>query len=134
MMSHPVISVSKSAKVQEVEKLFQTNNIHHLLVLEGSKLVGVISKSDYLFFRRGFHDVDTDKRMDLFRLKKWTAEQIMTTGIATLEPSDKINVALEVFNENLFHAIPIVEEGKAVGILTTYDVIYHLSKSNKILA
>jgi acetoin utilization protein AcuB len=51
----------------------------------------------------------------------------MTTKLAKLEPSDKINVALEVFKENLFHGIPIVNNDALVGIVTTYDIIKHLA-------
>ena len=47
----------------------------------------------------------------------------MTTGIATLESNERINVALQLFAENLFHAIPIVDQGELVGMLTTYDII-----------
>lgn len=131
IMSKKLITVSKSAAVLEIEDLFRKNNIHHILVVDGCKLEGIISKSDYLLFKRGFNDYNTDKRIDLFRLKRWTAEKIMTKGIAKLAPTDKIRAAIEIFKENLFHAIPIVEDGTPVGIVTTYDVINHLSRNSK---
>jgi CBS domain-containing protein len=34
-----------------------------------------------------------------------------------------MNVALEVLSENLFHAIPIVDDGELVGMLSTLDII-----------
>lgn len=131
IMSRDLITVSRSVKIKEIEDLFRKNNIHHILVVEGCKLEGIISKTDFNLFKRGYNDHNTDGRIDLFRLKQWTAEQIMTTGVAKLAPTDKIKVALEIFNENLFHAIPIVDEGKPVGIVTTYDIINHLSKNSK---
>ena len=54
----------------------------------------------------------------------------MTQGIATLEPNDRINVALQIFMENLFHAIPVVEDDEVVGILTTYDIIKALQEED----
>lgn len=131
IMSTDLITVSKDARMKEIENIFRSNNIHHILVVEGCKLIGIISSKDYYLFKRGFNDYNTDKRIDLFRLKRWTAEQIMTTGIAKLTPDDRISVAVNIFNENLFHAIPVVADGKAVGILTTYDIINHLSGNNK---
>lgn len=129
IMTSDLVTVTKHEKVQRIEELFNTHNIHHIPVVEHKKLVGIVSKSDYLFFKRGFHDYDTDKRMDLFRLKKWTVEDIMTTGIATLEANDKILAALKVFEENILHAIPITEKGNLVGILTTHDIVTNLIKS-----
>jgi len=98
------------------------------------KLLGIISMSDYLFFRRGFLDDRDDEKIEEVRLNNYEVSYIMTKGIATLEPTDKINVALEIFKENLFHAIPVVDEDVLVGIVTTHDIIHHLAKDNKAYA
>jgi len=44
-----------------------------------------------------------------------------------LDPNDRINVALEIFMVNRFHAIPVVENDELIGILTTYDIIKALA-------
>ena len=72
-----------------------------------------------------------EKYQDLLnevRLKNYCAEDIMTSGIAKLTSTDRIAVALEIFKENLFHAIPIVDENELVGIITTYDIIKALAE------
>ena len=56
-------------------------------------------------------------------MEEYKVEDIMTKGIASLESTDRINVALQVFSENLFHAIPVVDDGELVGMLTTFDII-----------
>ena len=54
----------------------------------------------------------------------------MTKKIATLTPSDKIGSAAELFLEHLFHAVPIVENGELVGIITSFDVMkYEFQKA-----
>ena len=70
-----------------------------------------------------------DEMLEKSRLNNYTAEEIMTTGIAKLGPNDRIAVALEVFKENLFHAIPIVEKDELVGLITTFDIIRALSEN-----
>jgi acetoin utilization protein AcuB len=132
IMSKNLITVRPDDKLKKVEDIFQEHKVHHILVAEDEQLVGLISKSDYLFFKRGYNDDSRDDKYDLFRLKVHKVSEIMTTGIAKLEAKDKINVAIEIFKENLFHAIPIVSEGKLVGIVTTFDVIKHLAEDRKI--
>ena len=128
LMSDKLISVGPEDTIKKVEQLFRENRIHHLPVEEDGKLVGIVSKSDYLFFKRGFNDETTDNRIDEFRMKTRKVKDIMTKGIARLEPSERIGVAVEVFKENLFHAIPIVDNDRLVGMITTFDIIKKLSE------
>ena len=56
----------------------------------------------------------------------------MTTKLAKLEPTDRVNVALEVFRVNKFHALPVVEgEDMLKGIVTTFDIIDYLARDAK---
>ena len=128
IMSSTVISVEQTDTIKKVEQLFKENRIHHLPVVKDGALVGIVSKSDYLFFKRGFNDETTDNRIDEFRMKTRLVKDIMTKGIARLESTDRIGVAVEVFKENLFHAIPVVDDDKLVGMLTTFDIIKKLSE------
>ena len=128
MMTTEVKTVEPEDTMKKVEQVFRENRIHHIPVVEEGKLLGIVSKSDYLFFKRGFNDQTTDNRIDEFRLKTRKVKDIMTKGIAKLETADRIGVALEIFKENLFHAIPIVDDGKLVGIITTLDIIKKLSE------
>ncbi|MEZ4980721.1 MAG: CBS domain-containing protein [Saprospiraceae bacterium] len=45
------------------------------------------------------------------------------TKIVNLRPEDPASFAARIFGENLFHALPIVESGKLVGIVTTFDLL-----------
>lgn len=127
IMTPNPICVNSKEPLSEIEKIFSTHRIHHLPVVDDGKLVGIVSKSDFLFFRKGFSNDENEKLKDKIRLNNYTTGDIMTTGLAKMEPEEKINVALEVFKENIFHAIPIVEGDKIVGILTTYDIIKELA-------
>lgn len=132
IMTKGVISVSKSTSMKEVEKIFSENNFHHLPVTEGGKLEGMISKSDFLFFKRGYNDSYEEDKVDSQRTSSYTAGEIMTDGVAYLESDAKINVALDIFNRNLFHAIPVIEDGLVVGIVTTFDIIKRVSEDKEI--
>jgi len=127
IMTRDLITITESELLNTVERIFKENRIHHIPVVKGNRLMGMLSKSDYLLFKRGFNDFSIDKIDDLFRLKTHTVGKIMTKGIATLQSNERIAVAMEIFNENRFHAIPIMDGDKLVGIVSTYDIIKKLS-------
>jgi acetoin utilization protein AcuB len=51
----------------------------------------------------------------------------MTTRLGKVAPDDRINVALEIFIINRFHALPVVEDGDLVGIITPFDIMKALA-------
>jgi len=76
---------------------------------------------------KGLGENTLEKIINITRLNNYNAETIMTSGVGKLEPTDRINVALDIFSKNLFRALPVVEKGKLVGIVTTYDIIKKLN-------
>ena len=122
IMTRKLVTVMPSDKLSVVREIFDSTRIHHVPVVKYKTLVGIISRVDLVQFVKGAEQIqDGLKRNNL--LEQNTVEAVMTTGIATLESTDRINVAIEVFAENLFHAIPIVDDGELTGIVTTLDVI-----------
>jgi len=127
IMTTNLITISEYTSLKKVDKIFGENQIHHLPVLNGAKLVGMVSGSDHLFFKRGF-DVSSkpeSNEINQFRLKTHCAGDIMTRTLAHLAPEDQISLAMRLFEENQFHALPVVEEERLVGILSTHDLIKH---------
>lgn len=127
IMTTKLITVNPKDKLTAVKEIFDNNKIHHIPVVRYKEIVGIISKSDFLHFLRGFNRNEEDRFVNEARLRVYNAEDIMTTGLAKVSAEDRINVALEVFLENRFHAIPVVDEGELKGIITTFDVIRALA-------
>jgi acetoin utilization protein AcuB len=132
IMTTKLLTVGPQDKLNQVKEIFDKNRIHHVPVVRYRQILGIISKTDFLHFLHGIRGSNYDKMIESTRLNRYTAEEIMTTGLAKLEPTDKINVALEVFKENLFHAIPIVENNNLVGMLTTFDIIRKLAEEDDV--
>lgn len=125
-MSTQLLTVEPNVTLKEVKAVFDQHRFHHLPVVRNKTLVGIISKTDLQHFTRGMKHTADDER-ESSRLENYVAEDIMTKGLAKLEANDRINVAIEVFRENLFHALPVMEDGELVGIITTFDIIRLLS-------
>lgn len=122
IMTRKLVTVKPGDKLSVIKGIFDSTRIHHLPVVKNKTLVGIISRADMAQFINGAEHVQ-DKSNRNHLLEQNTVEALMTTGIATLESTDRINVAIEIFAENLFHAIPIVDDGELTGIVTTLDVI-----------
>lgn len=134
IMTSAPITLPPSATIGDAAKIFDEHKVHHIPIAIGNSLLGMVSMSDYLFFRRGFLDDRDDEKIESIRMNNYEVNFIMTKGLATMESTERINVALDIFKENLFHAIPIVDDGVLVGILTTHDIIINLAKDNEAYA
>jgi CBS domain-containing protein len=133
LMTTKLVTVAPGDSISMIKSIFDHQRIHHILVVRHKTLLGIISKSDYLQFVRNARMTCTDDACSIDShpaYLNYKVEEIMTTGVATLESTDRINVALQVFAENRFHAIPVVDEGDVVGIITTYDIIKKLMEED----
>jgi len=134
MMTSQLMTLPPDASIADAAYIFENHNVHHIPITKGFKMVGMVSKTDYLFFRRGFTNNEEDDRLEKIRMNNYEVSHIMTTGIGKLDPSDKIVLALDIFRRNEFHALPVIEDDKLVGMLTTHDIIERLALDNEAYA
>ncbi|MEM6696943.1 MAG: CBS domain-containing protein [Bacteroidota bacterium] len=129
LMSTELITVNAKDTLTRVKEIFDTDNIHHLPVVDFKKIIGLISKTDLLYFLKGAKNLsEAEEQENAVSLSFHTAKDIMVTKLAKLTPSDTVGTAIAVFQENLFHALPVVDEEELVGILTTYDLLNFFSQ------
>lgn len=133
-MTKQVITVSPEDALETVKEIFDRYNIHHIPVVRIKQVEGIISKSDLLLFLRGFSQVEGSELLDQARLRNYKASDIMTTRMAKVESTDRMNVVLEVFKINRFHALPVVDNDELVGIITTHDIISALVADDPVKA
>ena len=118
VMSEEVFTVKKENTINTINKIFEKKTFHHLPVIDKDRnLVGIISKEDILRLisvRPSFSEKE---------FKKIQVGDIMTSKIVSLEPDDTIGLAADIFLANKFHALPVTENRKLMGIITTYDLI-----------
>ena len=113
LMTSKVITLTPEDTLGQARALFLEHRIHHLPILEGKILVGMVTSWD--IFKLG-KSAEEYKDMHI--------SEIMTRKLATLEPDSHLGAAAEVLMRHLFHAIPIVnDQHELVGIVTTYDLL-----------
>jgi len=128
IMSDKLITVNHSDNLEIVKYVFNTYHIHHIPVLNGEELVGIISKSDFLAVSSGLGRIDRTAADEEEFLHKHTAEEVMVKGLVKLEADSRINVAINLFALNRFHALPVVDGKRIIGIITTHDIMVYLDK------
>ena len=128
IMTKDVLTISPGDKLQEAQKIFDQHKIHHLpVVSKDGRVTGMLSVTDLHYFLRGKSINSYEIILNDIRLKNYKVEEIMTKGLAKISSTDRILTALKIFKENLFHAMPIVDDEKLVGIITTHDIIANLA-------
>lgn len=126
IMSKDLITINKSDDLTTAERLFKRNNIRHIPVVNGSKIVGMLSYTDLL--RISYADaVDVyETEVDTMVYNMFTIEQVMAKNLIKVSPQATIKEVAEILSEREFHAIPVVDEEVLVGIVTTTDLINYL--------
>jgi acetoin utilization protein AcuB len=135
MTANP-ISVDHNQTLMAAKAIFEAQNIHHILVENNGKLVGILSKSDFYQASHMIGLLKTQKNEeynDKFYETVLT-EDIMTTAMQTVEPSDTLDKVVALFRKNKFHAVPVVHDGVGVGIITTFDLIFQAYENDRVIA
>ena len=128
LMTREVIYVEANETMERVANVFKTEPIHHIPVLDGGKVVGIISKTDYLTIIHGltlFKNRNSEEYNKAL-LRSLLAREVMTKRVVCLRPEQSITQAADIFKENLFHALPVTDNsGNLLGIITTFDLLNH---------
>jgi CBS domain-containing protein len=108
-----VWSVSPTNTVFEAISMMAEKNIGALPVLEGERLVGMISERDYarkvILLGRGSRET--------------SVAEIMTVHLKTVGLSDSVQECMQIMTENRVRHIPVLEEGKLVGLISIGDCV-----------
>ncbi len=115
------ITVTPDTLVIDAKKIMQDNNIRRLPVMRGDKLVGIVTLA-------GLREAQPSKATSLsihelnYLLAKMTIEEIMTRDVITCSPDMTMEKAALLGTRYRVGALPVVEKGKLVGIITESDI------------
>ncbi|TVP47350.1 MAG: CBS domain-containing protein [Mongoliibacter sp.] len=131
IMTKEVVSVENHQTLAEILILFRKNKIRHIPVLGDKKVVGIISRSDInrLTFGAIFDNQDSSEESILEML---SITQVMSANPKVVSTKDSLQKVAQIFAEEEFHALPVVEDGKLKGIITTTDLIKQMLIDSKL--
>ncbi|MFQ5440022.1 MAG: CBS domain-containing protein [Nitrosopumilaceae archaeon] len=112
IMSKDVLSVDKLTSLQEAAQQMSQLKIGCVIVTENKKPIGIVTERDFVT------KVAAEGR-PLFT----EIYEIMSSPLISLDPEDTIWEASELMKEKSIHKLPVKEDEKIVGIVTTTDIV-----------
>ncbi len=126
IMTAQVVTLNLTNTLADAEAMFKKNKIRHIPVVSGEKLIGILSLTDLL--RISFVDNygDDEGQVDTAVYSMLSIEQVMVSKPLTVQADLSIKEVAEILATKEFHALPVVDGEKLVGIVTTTDLIKYL--------
>jgi CBS domain-containing protein len=108
-----IVTSTADTTVGDAARLMRENHIGAVIVVENGRLAGIFTERDALFrvVAEG-RDVTQTRLAD-----------VMTRNPQTVRPDQKFSVALQMMYGGKFRHVPVVEDGRPVGILSARDAL-----------
>ncbi|MEM0364137.1 MAG: CBS domain-containing protein [Candidatus Nitrosocaldus sp.] len=116
IMIRDVITISPDKTAQDAARLMAEHGIGSVVVMDSDKVIGIITERD-LVRKVCAKDIPSSKVK---------IQDIMSTPIITAEPDLPIEAAVQRMFNNKIRRLPIVENGRLVGIVTISDIAKHM--------
>jgi len=123
IMTRDVLTVTKDLSIRRLIKLLDKNKITGAPVVdEQGKLIGIVSSKDVI--RAIDHlirvHVSLDEQKEHKGKYNWV-DGVMTTDVITADEEDDVREVFGIMLRRHIHRIPVVKEGKPVGIISSQD-------------
>jgi CBS domain-containing protein len=111
-MKKEVISIDSSLTVKDAAKMMADLGVGCLVVTEKNVPVGILTERDFV-----------TRITSLEKSSSTSIRKVMTSPLITISPDDTAKKLAELMKEKKIHKVPVVENGKLVGIVTATDMI-----------
>lgn len=118
------ISVDAHTALVEVFEVMRSKHLSHLPVVQGMKLVGIISKEDLLNAMLDLATESSGRNYNDIILRTTPVSKIMTTELITATVMDALDEAVDRMIDAKVHCIPVInEKDEPVGLLSPMDIL-----------
>lgn len=112
IMRRELVKVTPRDKIEDCIGVMKREGVNFLLVAEGDKLCGVLTDGDIL--EAIYHDkIDSETTL---------TESVMRTDVTSINSSTTLEKALEAIVSRRVRRLPVVDEGKLVGLVSLTDI------------
>ncbi len=132
-MTEAVLSIDLEESAGSVLRLFSGYPIHHLPVLSGQKVVGMLSSADVMKLHAYLpkHGVPPDEYID----RHMSLDKMMSKPAITVQPHQSVMEAAGLMASHGVHALPVVDgQDRLLGMITTTDIMHATLKLTPAIA
>jgi len=116
---HQTLTVNADTIVRDAVAILAEKKIGAVPVVAGEAVVGIMSERDVIYCLRS----------DGASVLDWPVERIMTAPAITVEPDKEVLGALSLMTQRRVRHLPVVENGRLVGIVSIGDLVkYRMDK------
>ena len=122
LMTISCVTAPPTMGVLEARQLMLEKRIRHLLVTDGPKLVGIVTDRD---IRLNLPSPATSLSMweINYLLARMTVGSVMSKNVVTIGSGAEVREAAQLLLDHRIGALPVVDQGRLVGIITETDLL-----------
>ncbi|MDB4777847.1 CBS domain-containing protein [bacterium] len=128
IMSTNLTTVHDGQPVSTLRPIFEENSIHHIPVVSGEALIGIVTSTDFMRVSFGEFGNQDSKGLDAILDHTYKMRDLMNKNLVTVPKTATIRDAARLLSSHSFHALPVVDGEKLVGLVTSTDLLQYLAE------
>lgn len=128
IMTKNIIGLTRSDDLERAEILFNRYKIKHLPVVTGEVIIGMLSYTDLMRISFAETRDEVSNSVESVVYNMFSIEQVMSKDVVAVTSETTIKEVAQILADREFHALPVLENGILVGIVTTTDLLNYFIK------
>jgi CBS domain-containing protein len=122
-MTRKVVTATPDMSVMAARRLLTLHDIRHLPIVVGNEVVGIVSDRDVRISDGQLAASLAGLQSDLLHGRYRRLSFVMTAPALVIHPKTKVHIAAEYMVSRRIGALPVVEDGRLVGIISLSDCV-----------
>lgn len=122
LMTTDVATIGRNDELTIGDDIMKMKRLRHLPVVEEGRLVGMLTQRD-LFHAALSTALNFGEKAQKEFLKTVVVKEVMTEEVLTIDPGADVKKAARLLIEHKIGCLPVVENGKLVGLVTETDLL-----------
>ena len=117
-----VLTIAADERVVHLRRRMLDDSIHRFVVTETEKITGMVTETDVAVALREFRKQVEDNHQD-HRIRNLLVKDIMSAPLISVEHTSQVGAVVDLMVKKNISAIPVLENGKAIGVVTRSSLV-----------